>query len=495
MKFVMHSDQRMLADVSKVDDLITLATDMTGGNILISGASMVLPDGINTGDLRITDGVISEISTEASLEARDGELIQDGTGLHLLPGIIDPQVHFRDPGQPEKEDLQSGSCAAASGGVTSFLDMPNNVPSQTTLQSMYEKLEVASNKCITNYGFFIGATETNVEELKKAVGTPDSPIAIPGICGIKIFMGSSTGDLLVNESNALKTIFDNTAGLIAVHAEDEDRMNERKKGIEGRTDMAAHAEWRDDQTALIATKRAVNYAIDSRHRLHILHLTSGIEADWLSEYTSLDGTKGQAHVTTEVLPQHLTLDERDVEEQGTRLKMNPPIRYQKDKETLWKRLQDGTINCIATDHAPHTLEDKKKGFPRAPSGMPGVETSLSVMLTHVANGECTLEQVVQWMSSNVAECYQMVGKGRLEEGYDGDVVLVDMQKEQLVEDKNSWSTVGWNPFNGKTLVGWPVFTVVAGTPVFERNEETGPKGRTLVSPGEVGKPLAMMPWN
>jgi len=465
------------------------------GNILITGAKMVLPNGIVTGDLRITDGSISEISTSGNLMPQDGELVHDANGLHLLPGIIDPQVHFRDPGQPEKEDLHTGSRAAASGGVTSFLDMPNNVPSQTTLQSMYQKLETASNRCVTNYGFFIGATESNVEELQKAVGTPDSPIAIPGICGIKIFMGSSTGDLLVNESNALKTIFDNTAGLIAVHAEDETRMIEREKMIQGRTDMAAHAEWRDEETALIATKRAVGYAQASGHRLHILHLTSGIEADFLHGLTSLAGKEGQAHITTEVLPQHLTFDERDVETLGTRLKMNPPIRYQKDKDTLWKRLLDGTVNCIATDHAPHTLETKAKGFPSAPSGMPGVETSLPVMLTHAANGECTLEQVVQWMCSNVAECYGMIAKGKLEEGYDGDIVLVDMEKELLVEDKNSWSTVGWNPFAGKSLVGWPVLTVVAGVPVFERNDSTGPKGRCLVEPGQVGSPLVMTPWN
>ncbi len=480
----MHTDQKMLERSEKMS-----------GSILITGANMVLPNGIVTGDLRITDGVISEISTDSNLEPREDEMVHDAAGLHLLPGIIDPQVHFRDPGQPEKEDLHTGSRAAASGGVTSFLDMPNNVPSQTTLQSMFEKLETAANRCVTNYGFFIGATESNVEELKKAVGTPDSPIAIPGICGIKIFMGSSTGDLLVNESNALKEIFDNTAGLIAVHAEDEARMIERKKMIEGRTDMAAHAEWRDDETALIATKRAVSYAQDSGHRLHILHLTSGIEADWLNGLTSLHGEEGKAHITTEVLPQHLTYDERDVAVIGTRLKMNPPIRYQQDKETLWKRLLDGTITCIATDHAPHTLDSKAEGFPSAPSGMPGVETSLPVMLTHASNGLCTIEQVVQWMSTDVAECYQMVGKGRLEEGYDGDIVLVDMTKFQTVEDENTWSTVGWNPFVGKPLVGWPVLTVVAGTPVFERNDETGPKGRCLVEPGAVGKPLVMLPWN
>ena len=174
--------------------------------------------------------------------------------------------------------------------------------------------------------------------------------------------------------------------------------------------------------------------------------------------------------------------------------MNPPVRYQKDKDTLWKRLHDGTVNCIATDHAPHTMETKEKGFPKAPSGMPGVETSLPVMLTHASEGKCTIEQVVEWMSSNVADCYQMVGKGKLEEGFDGDIVLVDMNKSLTVEDENTWTTVGWSPFIGKELVGWPVLTVVDGIPVFERNDETGPKGKCLVEPGEVGKPLVMMPW-
>ena len=464
-------------------------------DLLIQNATMVLPHTTVVGDLLIADGQISSIQPGGGIVAEEHVQTVDATGLHLLPGMIDPQVHFRDPGQPEKEDLYTGSCAAASGGVTSFLDMPNNVPSQTTLQSMHEKIATANHRCVTNFGFFIGATETNVEELQKAVGTPDAPIAIPGICGIKIFMGSSTGTLLVNDSDALEVIFSNTAGLIAVHAEDEDRMIEREKMIEGRTDMAAHAEWRDDETALIATKRAVAYAQATGHRLHILHLTSGVEADWLNGITSMYGQEGEAHVTTEALPQHLTYDERDVERLGTRLKMNPPIRYQKDKQTLWKRLHDGTITCIATDHAPHTLETKAKGFPAAPSGMPGVETSLPVMLTHALKGACTIEQVVKWMSYNVAECYGMIGKGRLEEGYDGDITLVDMTTERMVDDANTWSTVGWSPFHGEKLVGWPTLTVVGGVPVFERTEETGPKGSILVDEGETGSPLVMTPWN
>ncbi len=464
-------------------------------DLLIQNATMVLPHTTVVGDLLIVNGQISSIQPGGGIVAEEHVQTVDATGLHLLPGMIDPQVHFRDPGQPEKEDLYTGSCAAASGGVTSFLDMPNNVPSQTTLQSMHEKIATANHRCVTNFGFFIGATETNVEELQKAVGTPDAPIAIPGICGIKIFMGSSTGTLLVNDSDALEVIFSNTAGLIAVHAEDEDRMIEREKMIEGRTDMAAHAEWRDDETALIATKRAVAYAQATGHRLHILHLTSGVEADWLNGITSMYGQEGEAHVTTEALPQHLTYDERDVERLGTRLKMNPPIRYQKDKQTLWKRLHDGTITCIATDHAPHTLETKAEGFPAAPSGMPGVETSLPVMLTHASKGACTIEQVVKWMSYNVAECYGMIGKGRLEEGYDGDITLVDMTTERMVDDANTWSTVGWSPFHGEKLVGWPTLTVVGGVPVFERTEETGPKGSILVDEGETGSPLVMTPWN
>ena len=464
-------------------------------DLLICGATMVLPEQTIIGDLRIKDGKISQISTDVGIEPEEGEHFVDGTGLHLLPGCIDPQVHFRDPGQPEKEDLGSGSAAGVSGGITSFLDMPNNVPSITNLEGMQGKLDTASKKCVSNYGFFIGATEDNVEDLQEVVGTRDNPIAIPGICGIKIFMGVSTGTLLVSDKTALERIFTETAGLIAVHAEDEDRMNERRKLVEGRTDVAAHAYYRDDITALLATKLSVELAIKTGHRLHILHLTSGIEADYLSDYCNLPSKTNQHPIiTTEVLPQHLTFDETDVDEKGVRLQMNPPIRYSAYREILWTRLVDGTIQCIATDHAPHTLEDKSKGFPKAPSGMPGVETSLAVMLNYVNQGKCSIEDVVRWMSSNVADCYQMIGKGRLEEGYDGDIVLVDMSHSATVRDEDCWARVGWNPFDGRELVGWPVLTVVNGTPVFERNQITGQKAKLLVEPGTVGEPILMNPW-
>ena len=461
------------------------------GSMLIQGANMVLPTGIVLGDLRINDGIITEIIPGGGSTPDENEIYFDAAGLHLIPGVIDPQVHFREPGGAEKEDLQTGSAAAASGGVTSFLDMPNNNPPATTLESIQAKMDSASNKCVTNYGFFIGATPDNLEELQKAVGTPSHPLAIPGICGIKIFMGSSTGTLLVSEEQHLENIFANTAGLIAVHAEDEQRLNDRFEQLKHRTDMAAHAEWRDSECALLATKLAVGMAQKYSHRLHILHLTSGLEADWLCGITDQEDLL----ITTETLPQHLTFDENDVERIGTRLKMNPPIRYSEDRDILWRRLHDGTINCIATDHAPHTLEKKEDGWPNAPSGMPGVETSLPVMLTHASEGRCTIESVVKWMSTNVASCYAMSGKGSIEVGNDGDVVLVDMNNHVEVNDVNSWSRVGWNPFAGRSLTGWPVLTVVSGNAVFERTQATGPKGRILVNPGEVGEPIFMSPWN
>jgi dihydroorotase len=466
------------------------------GHVLIQGATMVLPNRTAIGDLRIRHGVIESIEVGSTLEPLDDELFIDGRGLHLLPGMIDPQCHFRDPGQPEKEDLGSGSAAAVSGGITSFLDMPNNKPSITTMEGMRMKLQTAAEKCVNNYGFFIGATPDNVADLQEAVGTPEHPISIPGVCGIKVFMGSSTGTLLVNERQALEAIFNETGGLIAVHAEDEQRLIERFALVEGRTDIAAHAEWRDDVTALLATQLAVELAQSSGHRLHVLHLTSGIEAEWLDGVTNLPTQTPDdvAIITTETLPQHLTFDETDVEREGTRLKMNPPIRYEHDRETLWNHLTKGTIQCIATDHAPHTLESKALGFPDAPSGMPGVETSLAVMLTHAKNGRCSVEDVVRWMSTNVAECYNMIGKGRLEEGADGDVVLVDMENEHTVDDDLTWSRVGWNPFRGQALVGWAQVTIVAGVPVFERSQSSGQKGHLLVKPGGAGTPIVMTPW-
>ena len=470
------------------------------GSILVRGATIVADEGTQIGDCRIVDGIIQSLVFPSGLTPEPGEKTIDAHGLHLVPGCIDPQVHFRDPGGAEKEDLESGSIAAASGGITSFLDMPNNIPAVTTMAAMQEKMSRAASKCITNYGFFIGATDDNLDELQAAVGSVGDAHSVPGICGIKVFMGSSTGELLVDSEDSLTNIFANTAGLIAVHAEDQVRLERRWPEFENRSDIAAHAEWRDSETALLATQRATRLAQEHQHRLHILHLTSALEADWLAGKTTLpsqskdEDTEEGTIITTEVLPQHLSFDDTDIEREQARLQMNPPIRSTEDRETLWSRLVDSTIQCIATDHAPHTIESKELGFPKAPSGMPGVETSLAVMLDYVNNGRCNIEDVVRWMSTNVADCYNIVGKGKLLEGYDGDVVLLDLNLEIEVSDENTWSRVGWNPFRGRILKGWPVWTIVGGIPVFRRNEKTGVKGEILVLPGEVGEALLMSPW-
>ena len=445
------------------------------GRLLVQNAMMVLPNRIVEGDLRVSNGLIKTVAPFGGLQPEIGELVIDGTGLHLLPGVIDPHVHFRDPGNPEKEDLESGSRAAAAGGITSFLDMPNTSPNATNRLALEEKIAAAAKKAVTHHGFFIGATTNNVSDLQSVQG-------MDGICGIKIFMGSSTGDLLVHEQKHLENIFANTGGIIATHAEDEIRLQSRIAEFKHRTDIAAHAECRDIECALIATKRATALAKDHSHRLHIVHLTSGKEADWLSS------KKGDL-ITTEVCTQHLTFDQDDVEKLGVRALMNPPIRYTEDKEKLWSRLKDGTIDCIVTDHAPHTLEAKSVGFPKAPAGMPGVETSLPRMLTHAKEGKCSISDIVKWMCAGPAKVYGIKNKGSLIEGFDGDLTLVDFENHRIIQDSDTWTRVGWTPYDGMELTGWPMYTIVDGNVVHKRDSGGPLRGSSVALAGSTGRVL------
>ena len=445
------------------------------GNMLIQNGTMYLQKKAEIGDLRIKSGVISTIATGGGLEPNGEEVVIDATGLHLLPGAIYPHVHFRDPGHPEKEDLESGSRAAASGGITSFLDMPNNIPNAIDRTTIQNKLDIAAKKCVTHHGFFVGATKGNLADIQSVEG-------MTGVCGIKIFMGSSTGDLLVHEQGDLERIFSNTGGIIAVHAEDENRLQERHSHFEERTDIAAHAEYRDTECAMIATKRAVSLAKEHEHRLHIVHLTSAEEANWLPS------RKGDL-VTTEVCVQHLTFDDRNMEELGTRGLVNPPIRYEEDKEALWRRLHDGTIDCVVTDHAPHSLESKSVGYPGSPAGMPGVETSLPLMLTHAMNGRCKVRDVVRWMSEGPAKVYGMKNKGSLIEGNDGDLAIVDLDNWRIASDSETWTRVGWTPYDGMRLTGWPSFTVVDGEIIHLRESSDSLKGQSIGLPGASGRAL------
>ena len=445
------------------------------GHLLIQNATLVLPDRVVEGDLRVSGGTISTIAPGGGLSPVSQEDVIDATGLHLLPGAIDPHVHFREPGHTDKEDLESGSRAAAAGGVTSFLDMPNNSPNATNRATLERKIALAGKKSVTHHGFFIGATKDNIGDLQSVEG-------MDGVCGIKIFMGSSTGDLLVHEQEHLEDIFANTGGIIATHAEDEERLQMRTAEFRHRTDIASHAECRDVECAFLATKRAVSLAKDHDHRLHIVHLTSGVEADWLHR------NKGDL-VTTEVCTQHLTFDQDDVERLGERALMNPPIRYTEDRDSLWRRLKDGTIDCIVTDHAPHTLEAKSVGFPNSPAGMPGVETSLPMMLTHAKNGKCSVSDVVRWMCEGPARVYGIQKKGSLIEGNDGDLTIVDLESERTITDSDTWTRVGWTPYDGMELTGWPRFTIVDGEVVHKRDVSGPLRGTPVALPGSAGRAL------
>lgn len=419
-------------------------------SLLIVNARIAQPDGATIeGDVLCADGRIQRI--DSSIDTRADETI-DADGRLLMPGVIDPQVHFRDPGKEYKEDLRSGSRAAARGGVTSFLEMPNTSPPTTTQDALNEKLKRAAEKCVVNYGFFIGATPDNLDVLNTAAP----------VCGIKIFMGSSTGPLLVNRRDDLDRIFGNGRRLIAVHAEDEARIHARRKQFEGHTDPAVHSEIRDNRCAVLATELALELSAKYRRRLHILHLST-------HEEVALLRRNKPSWVTAEAIPNHLLLNVADYETLGGLVQMNPPIRQPEDNEALWRGLKDGVIDFLATDHAPHTLEEKAAPYPATPSGMPGVETSLPLMLTEMVKGRCTLEQIQRWMCYGPAEAYGIPDKGKLLEGWDADVTIVDLNSRRAVRNEDVVSKVGWSPYAGRELVGWPAYTIVNGKVVFDHD--------------------------
>jgi dihydroorotase len=423
--------------------------------ILLAGGEWLL------GDVLVRDERIVEIAAEIITTAVTREI--DATGLVLLPGIIDPQVHFREPGLEHKEDLTTASRACAKGGVTSFLEMPNTKPLTITQAALDDKLQRAAAKSIVNFGFFIGATPANLPDVRSATPT----------CGIKVFMGSAHGDLLVDTAAALEPIFAQGDRLIAVHAEDQARINQRKQEFAGSTDPAVHSQIQDDIAALNATKLALALSEKYQRRLHILHLSTAIEAEYLRQHKP-------AWVTAEVTPQHLLLNTDAYAKIGTLAQMNPPLRSHHDNEVLWAALLDGTIDFIATDHAPHTLEEKAKGYPNTPSGMPGVETSLPVMLTQAVAGKCTIEQVSNWMSTAVAKAYHIPNKGSIEVGFDADLVLVDLENYHPVERKDLETKCGWSPFEGWNLTGYPVYTIVNGNVVYEKGTiHSEVKGKAL----------------
>jgi dihydroorotase len=428
-------------------------------DILIRQSQILLPDGQwQLGDVLLQQGKIAVIADRIDPADLDLDQIIDAESLTLLPGVIDPQVHFREPGLEYKEDLRTASHACAKGGVTSFLEMPNTKPLTTSQAALTDKLDRAAQKCVVNYGFFIGATANNLEELQRA-----SPA-----CGIKIFMGSMKGDLLIDSKETLERIFANGDRLIAVHAEDPHRIAARRQefnidrlvadGIE--IPPSIHSQIQDNQAALLATQLAVELSTKYQRRLHILHLSTAEEVAYLRD-------RKTSWITAEVTPQHLLMNTSAYDTIGTLAQMNPPLRSQADNVALWQGLQDGILDFIATDHAPHTLEEKAKPYPQSPSGMPGVETSLPVMLTAASQGCCTVAQVSEWMSRNVARAYGIANKGEVRVGWDADLVLVDLKQHKPVLRQELLTKCGWSPFEGWSLTGWPITTFVNGEVVFD----------------------------
>ena len=433
-------------------------------DLVIRNASIAHPDGTTAaGDVACQNGRITKIDNMISAA---GHEYLDAAGRLLIPGVIDPQVHFREPGATDKEDLASGSRAAVRGGVTSFLEMPNCNPPTTNQEHLDWKLARAASSCTANFGFFIGATSDNLDSLNN----------VHPACGIKIFMGSSTGDLLVDKQEHLERIFGNGQRLIAVHAEDETRIQNRMRALlkEGEAvDYALHSQIRDPQTALIATERALALSEKYGRRLHILHLSTSEEVERLRRHKP-------DQVTCEVIPNHLFLNTDDYAQLGSRVQMNPPIRKPANASGLWSGLHQGIIDIIATDHAPHTLAEKNQPYPNSPAGMPGVETSLPLMLTAMQAGHCTLAQVQQWMCSGPARVYGIKNKGQLAEGFDADLALVDIETTRPVRDNEVFSRAAWSPYAGRELTGWPSHTIVGGQVVFDN-------GR--IRPGVFGRAL------
>lgn len=425
-------------------------------DLLLTGGQAFLPGGLVECDIGIRQGRIAALGHLAGADAAER---LDLTGLVALPGVIDTQVHFREPGLEHKEDLESGTRAAVLGGVTAVFEMPNTKPATLTEADLATKLERAKNRAWCDHAFFMGAADENVEELPRLE-------RLPGCCGVKVFMGSSTGSLLVEDDELLARVLAKGRRRVAIHSEDEARLRERLP-LAREGGVGQHPVWRDAETARRSTERLLRLARAAGRPVHVLHVTTADELPLLAE----------AHdfVTVEVTPQHLTLAAPDCYERlGTLAQMNPPIREAHHREALWRAVAEGLVDVIGSDHAPHTLEEKQKDYPATPSGMPGVQTLLPLLLDHMNAGRLSLARLVDLTSAGAQRLYGIAGKGRLSPGYDGDVTVVDLKARRTIEKDWLASKCGWSPFEGMSVTGWPVATVIRGRVVMRDGALQGP---------------------
>lgn len=424
---------------------------------MIKNARVVLPQGIEKTNLSIEDGKILNIG---ELFQGEGKII-DAEGLLVFPGAIDGHVHFREPGPTHKENFKKGSIAAVFGGVTTIFEMPNTWPTTTDYDALEDKRAIASKTSACNYGLFFGATPSNLDEAKK----------VKNVSGLKIFMGCSTGDLLVYKEEDLEKIFSEYTGRICVHAEWEPRLNERKKAFADQTDFDIHSKIRDVECATEAVRRAGSLAAKYGRHLHILHLSTRAELDVIADLKATQAyKKSGAKITCEVCPHHLFFSKDDYEKYKGLIKMNPPVRFREDVQAMWDGLLSGEIDMIATDHAPHTLEEKNQGYWEVPSGVPAVELMLPLLLNAAKNGKCTYENVADWLSHSPAQIYGLEKRGEIRVGNFADLVLVDPEKVLEVRNEDQKTKCAWSPWNGESLIGVPITTIVNGKIVVENEK-------------------------
>jgi dihydroorotase len=431
---------------------------------IFKNGTIVNQDGTHAADIAVRAGRIVALGP---LSGDTGDTVTDCKGLHILPGVIDTQVHFREPGLTHKEDLASGSLSAVMGGVTGVFEMPNTNPLTTTREAFDDKIARATGRMHCDFAFFVGGTHENVAELPALE-------RLPGCAGVKVFMGSSTGSLLVADDDGVGAIIKAISRRAAFHSEDEFRLNERKPlRIPG--DPTSHPVWRDVETAMRSTKRLVALAHKYGKRIHVLHISTAEEMVFLADHKDV--------ATVEVTPHHLTLDETAYVRLGSRAQMNPPVRDKAHRAGIWAGVANGVVDVLGSDHAPHTLAEKQKPYPDSPSGMTGVQTLVPLMLDHVNAGRLSLERFVDMSSAGPARIFNIARKGRIATGFDADLTIVDLKRRETIT--NSWiaSKAGWTPYDGVPVTGWPVGTILRGKPVMWQGE--------LVTPAS-GQPIEFL---
>jgi dihydroorotase len=424
-------------------------------DLIVRGGEVANHAGRGLADVGVIDGRIVFVGDLSQASA--GETV-DATGLTVLPGVIDTQVHFREPGLEWKEDLESGSRAAALGGVTSVFEMPNTEPNTTDPATLADKLQRARDRMWTDHAFYIGGTHGNAKHLAELE-------RLPGCCGVKVFMGASTGTLLVADDDGVREVLRHVKRRATFHSEDEYRLVERRP-LARTGDWTSHSEVRDAESAIRSTRRLVALAREVGARIHVLHVSTAEEVRFLADHKDV--------ATAEVTPQHLTLDG---DEAYARLKgyaqMNPPIRNAAHIAGLWTGIEQGVFDVLGSDHAPHTIEEKAKPYPASPSGMPGVQTLVPVMLTHVANGRLSLDRFIDLTSHGANRIFGIAGKGRMAEGYDADLTIVDLKAKHVIRHADMASRCGWTPFDGFDATGKAVSTIVRGRLVMKDGELVG----------------------